>query len=356
MKTEPFAQLRQFYPLDTFRSENLALVGEAMQFQRLPAGTCLFEQGQQASHSYYLLAGKVALLDGEGVMQRMVQASSASARYPLADANPRRWTARVDGSSAMLAVISRAFLQRVRIWDEAASALMESKPELAEGSSRWLARMFASPVLERVPMMHLRPLLENLELHRYRAGEAVIREGEPGEQAYIIRRGRCAVKRHLGETVLATLGPGDLFGEDALLSHSPRNADVIMLTDGELCSIHRQAFNALIKQPALTWVEPAQVPLLLKNQAWLLDVRSPEAVRQRKIRGARNLPFERLRQALPRLSRQRPYVVCCEDGNLSAAASFIMKDAGFKVAVMRGGISSLLRKRRQATTSVQSMN
>ncbi len=351
MKTEPFAQLRQFYPLDDFRPENLAMAAEAMSFKRFEAGTELFHAEDKATESFFLLAGSVELVESDGSVKRVIQASTASARYPLVDTNPRRWTVRIGGNSAMLAVISRAYLQRIRIWNEAAQALMESKPELAEGSPRWLSRLFSSPVLEKVPMMHLRPLLENLELHRCKAGDVIIRQGEQGDRAYIVRSGRCAVKRHLGETILAMLGPGDLFGEDALLSSSPRNADVIMVSDGELCSISREQFNALVKQPALTWVEPKQVPLLLKNRAWLLDVRSPEATRVRKIRGARNLPFERLREALPRMSRKRPYVVCCEDGNLSAAAGFIMKDAGFKVAVMRGGINALLRKRTAATTS-----
>ncbi len=351
IKAEPFAQLRQFYPLDGFRSENLAMAAEAMRFERHEQGEVLFEAGDPARESYYLLAGSVELLDENGEVQRSIQASGHSARYAVVDTHPRRWTVRVASRSAMLGAISRAYLQRIRIWNEAASALMQEKPELAEGSSRWLARLFASPVLEKVPMMHLRPLLENLELHHCKAGDVIIRQGEQGDRAYIVRRGRCAVKRQLGDTVLAMLGPGDLFGEDALLSASPRNADVLMVSDGELCSIARDQFNALLKQPALTWIEPRQVPLLLRDRAWLLDVRSPEATRMRKIRGAKNLPFERLRETLPKLNRQRRYVVCCEDGHLSAAASFIMKDAGFKVAVMRGGINALLRKRAAATTS-----
>ncbi len=351
MKAEPFAQLRQFYPLDGFRSENLTMAAEAMRFERFSQGDLLFQAGDRAGDSFFLLAGSVDILEEDGTLRRSIQASTTSARYPLVDTHPRRWAVRVSSRSAMLGRISRAYLQRIRIWNEAAEALMQEKPELAEGSSRWLSRLFASPVLEKVPMMHLRPLLENLELHHCKAGDVIIRQGEQGDRAYIVRRGRCAVKRHLGDTVLAMLGPGDLFGEDALLSASPRNADVIMVSDGELCSIGREQFNALVKQPALTWVEPRQVPLLLKNRAWLLDVRSPEATRQRRIRGARNLPFERLRETLPRMNRDRPYVICCEDGNLSAAASFIMKDAGFKVAVMRGGINALLRKRNTATTS-----
>jgi eukaryotic-like serine/threonine-protein kinase len=62
----------------------------------------------------------------------------------------------------------------------------------------------------------------------YGPGEIVIREGDPGDAAYIIVQGTChAYKTIDGKPVeLRSLGPGDVFGEIAILSAKPRTATV----------------------------------------------------------------------------------------------------------------------------------
>jgi serine/threonine-protein kinase len=73
-------------------------------------------------------------------------------------------------------------------------------------------------------------LLGGLHLPRqaFAAGSLVIREGDPGEAAYIIVSGRCRAFRKVqdGEETLGTMGPGDVFGEMALLLDEPRAASV----------------------------------------------------------------------------------------------------------------------------------
>lgn len=63
----------------------------------------------------------------------------------------------------------------------------------------------------------------------FTAGEPIVREGEPGDAAYIILDGRCEILKDLpgGSEVLNVLGPGDVFGEMAILTAGPRNATVV---------------------------------------------------------------------------------------------------------------------------------
>ncbi len=67
----------------------------------------------------------------------------------------------------------------------------------------------------------------------FRRNTVIIREGEIGDAAYIIRSGRCIIYRMSGRTrtVLRTVGPGDVFGETAIFANSPRTANVRAATD-----------------------------------------------------------------------------------------------------------------------------
>jgi len=62
----------------------------------------------------------------------------------------------------------------------------------------------------------------------YSAGDMVMIEGEPGDAAYIIVSGTCRVFKTVdGEDIdLRQLGPGEVFGETAILTHAPRTASV----------------------------------------------------------------------------------------------------------------------------------
>jgi serine/threonine-protein kinase len=62
----------------------------------------------------------------------------------------------------------------------------------------------------------------------FRAGERIIAEGDPGDSAYMIVSGKCRAVRAVGDgqETLAVMGPGDVFGEMALLLEEPRAATV----------------------------------------------------------------------------------------------------------------------------------
>lgn len=88
-------------------------------------------------------------------------------------------------------------------------------------------------------------------LDSFKAGQVIIREGRVGAAFFIIVSGSVEVVRDLGgaqESVLATLGPGEFFGEISTVKHLPRSASVRATADSDFLVIRRTDFEAFISQ------------------------------------------------------------------------------------------------------------
>ena len=83
-------------------------------------------------------------------------------------------------------------------------------------------------------------------------GRLIIRKGDKADGFYMLYKGTVRVsipdKETRKEKTLATLSPGDYFGEEALLENRKRNANITTLEDCELLYLSRDGFNKLIKQ------------------------------------------------------------------------------------------------------------
>jgi CRP-like cAMP-binding protein len=87
-------------------------------------------------------------------------------------------------------------------------------------------------------------------IRRYRRGERIVTQGQPGDLLFVIVRGRVSVmilSPDGREVVLTNLGEGDHFGEMALLDDSPRSASVVASERSELAILARQVFFDLLR-------------------------------------------------------------------------------------------------------------
>ena len=98
------------------------------------------------------------------------------------------------------------------------------------------------------------PDLESLCLYivevRLGAGEELFAEGDPGDKAYIIRKGKLEILISSGgrEVLVAVRHVGEVIGEFALLDDAPRSATVRAHVDSSLFAIEKEHFDALIDQ------------------------------------------------------------------------------------------------------------
>ncbi len=83
----------------------------------------------------------------------------------------------------------------------------------------------------------------------YPAGTVLFEEYDPGSRMYVIRRGKVKIARHNGEheIVLAMLGPGEFFGEMALLENLPRSATATVVEDSELVEVDQRTFEEMVR-------------------------------------------------------------------------------------------------------------
>ena len=84
-------------------------------------------------------------------------------------------------------------------------------------------------------------------IERYKSGQLIFRQGDPGDCAYFIRSGEVEVADEENGSVLARLGAGEYFGEMALLSNKPRNATVRTTAPVELAVLGKRNFLSMIQ-------------------------------------------------------------------------------------------------------------
>jgi CRP-like cAMP-binding protein len=93
-------------------------------------------------------------------------------------------------------------------------------------------------------------LTGRLRERRLRKGQVLFREGEAGEEMFLVREGSILVSKGVTgkvEQVLARFGPGDFFGEMSLFDHSPRSATIQAETESALLALDRENLNELIQ-------------------------------------------------------------------------------------------------------------
>lgn len=122
------------------------------------------------------------------------------------------------------------------------------------GLRRVDARSVVSPEdvsrLQRVPFLAILPplMVERLAKEQTRhvvpAGAWLVRQGDRGDAFYVIESGRLEVTQQ--DSVLRELGPGDWFGELALLRDVPRTASVRALTEVSVMALERGPFLSAV--------------------------------------------------------------------------------------------------------------
>jgi CRP/FNR family transcriptional regulator, cyclic AMP receptor protein len=80
----------------------------------------------------------------------------------------------------------------------------------------------------------------------YTAGQVIFQEGQPGNVMYVVQAGQVDIL--LNGLPFDLAGPGDIFGEMALIDDRPRSATAVAATDCTLVPIDERRFAFLVQQ------------------------------------------------------------------------------------------------------------
>jgi len=189
-------------------------------------------------------------------------------------------------------------------------------------TERALARV---PFLAPLSATERRHVADRAELATYAAGATIIARDEPGRTLYVILKGRVRVvhagKTGTGTAPLAEFGPGEFFGEMALLENAPRSADVIAVTPTTCALLTWDVFQRdLLGNPGVATALLAALSRRLRALSELhehpqVETKAPPKERERRIlREGEAAMVADIRGTLV-VKEHNHFTLCDRDGN-----------------------------------------
>jgi CRP-like cAMP-binding protein len=337
--------LRTYVPVNALTIDHLDALLRVARAEVVCRGQALCQRGDCDNTHLYLLSGRVDIGGGQDPARRVGDGDS-EAYFPLAHHQPRLENVTAVDDCLVIRFDSEQ-LDSMLAWDQAANYIIldiTGQRDLDEDAD-WMLTLLRSNLFYKVPPMNIRQILRKFRPVFAHAGDVIIRQGEIGDCCYFIKEGSVSVQRATDarsrSEVIAELGVGHCFGEDALVHEAPRNASVVMRENGVLMRLEKQDFFLLLKPPAVRSIGSGDIERELAAGAVLLDVRSLQEFDSAHAAGALNMPLNILKLKSRLLDPKARYVACCNSGRRSSAAAYLLGEDGFDVQVLRGGYETL---------------
>lgn len=339
--------LKTLVPVNELTSDHLRSLMRNHAVEAVCKGQMLFDVGDCDNNNVYLLSGTVKLVgkdDTGETSTRFLNADDPEARFALAHHQPRRCRADAHSDCSVIRFNSDR-LDAMLAWDQAAQYIIldiSSRRDLDEDAD-WMLTLLKSNLFYKVPPMNIRQILNKFESVCLSSGDTVLRQGEIGDGCYIIKEGIADVTRSKAENqaseLVAQLGVGRCFGEDALVNDTVRNATVVMHTNGVLKKLNKKDFFLLLKPVDIVSVKLLEAKQRIDRGAIWVDVRTQDEFEQGHCDGALHMPLNLLKLKSRLLDKQQEYILYCNSGRRSSAAAHLLGEDGFTVCVLDGGFT-----------------
>lgn len=330
--------LRPFVPLNRLSHAVLSEIAATAEEITFPPGQVIFRQGDVEPWLYFLLEGQVVCQE-TGRARRTLQSGTQAALHALTRTSPCEFSATATTPARVFRIDENLLESRLSLDQTAAYEVFEYG---GHDDPVWVVQMLAQPAFRKIPPANASLMFEKFQAISCKAGETVIHQGDAADHYYLIRSGRAQVTRATPSgqpLMLAELGAGEGFGEEALLTGEPRNATVTLLSEGVLMRLAKQDFDAALKTPLVKRIARDQARSLMRAGAQLVDVRLEDEFRAGTLRNSLNLPLYLLRLKAKALDPHKPYILFCQHEHRSTAAAFLLAQRGLDVYVLKGGLA-----------------
>ncbi len=214
---------------------------------RLPGAATVIRQGESGTSFFFVASGEVeiSMVEGGTTQQLAVlHENSIFGEMALLSAQPRSASATVRGEADLIEVTREALRTIADQTTQLAAALHRFTQE------RLLSNLMAtSPLFRPFNRHQRRDLLRRFTSHEVGQGADVIREGDVGRGLFVLLSGELEVTKNDGgkQTPLATLRPGDVFGEIALVRKQPTTATVSAATPATVLFLAREIVSKMVE-------------------------------------------------------------------------------------------------------------
>lgn len=321
------------------------------------SGDIVFMNGDDDEKDFYLLEGSIEFVNSLGEQIQLLEHSGQQSLELIDHHKPRTFTARTKQHCKVF-VTRRTFFDTLN----SASGGKEKIPELdvseidMEGSGNWMLHLLNSSVFSILPPENLQQIFINMESIRVPAGTLIVEQGVPGEYFYLLQDGECLIthRNDSGEKKkLSKLSSGETFGERSLISEEPSDVEIEMLTNSFVMRIHKDNFDALVKEHILSAVSIDKANSLVDEGAIWIDVRSPEKYRESAIKNSINMDLNKVYTALKGLNLEKKYIICGDSKLHAMTSAFMLSVNGFSVSSLSVSVSSYLESNADSSISVQ---
>jgi putative peptide zinc metalloprotease protein len=217
-------------------------LGRAARIRDVVTGEVVVRQGERGAEFFIIAEGQaeVSILErGEERTVRKLKPGDFFGERALLEGGIRTATVRALTPMKLLVFQERTF------WAELAGPIAWQRRVREALNERELLKRV--PLFADVSSRQLDLLAVKLSVVPFEKGTEIVRRGDPAHDFYIVREGRVAAVDGSGK-ILSEMGPGDFFGEIALLRDTPRTATVVGTEAGSIWRLGRQDFHELLGQ------------------------------------------------------------------------------------------------------------
>ncbi len=244
--------LRQNSLFGSLETSELWHLQQQLEPVHLAKGEALFHEGDEGDSLYLLIEGKLAVSQagdtGSDLDIDQLVPGAAVGEMALLTGQKRAATVSAEEDSDLLRMSRAEFLNLTQQEPEWTRAIFEAiKPRLQRTQ---LARVL-NRLLGHLDMETLHTLQNKLEWFNVASGETIIRQGDIGDEMYIVINGRLRIVMDSDQEnrqIIGEVGAGDTVGEFALLGDEVRSATVYAIRESNVVRLRRPTFEELVSQ------------------------------------------------------------------------------------------------------------